>query len=395
MPPPSPLTILHRDGAARCGTITTAHGEFPTPHFMAVGTTGGVKATPSKDVEACGIGVMLGNTYHLMIRPGAERVAELGGLHAFAGWHMPMLTDSGGFQVYSLAHRAKTTEDGVRFASHVDGAPVELSPEASMQTQRLLGADIVMAFDDVPALPATPERLKQATERSMRWALRCQDAFTGTSAQGHAQMLFGIQQGGLDSRMREYSTAELTNIGFAGYAVGGLSVGESSHELQTALGEYVPMLPEDRPRYVMGIGWPKDLLAAIAAGADMFDCVLPTRSARHGLGLTSLGRVILKNQQWARDTQPLDPLCDCYTCSNHSIGYLRHLFTTGEILGHTLLTIHNLRHYARLMELARAAIAAGRYTDWRADVESAIALGRAAWPELSDSERERTSAAWR
>jgi len=347
---------------------------------MAVGTLGGVKAATAAQVRDTGIDIMLGNTYHLMLRPGAEEVAALGGLHAMSGWRGPMLTDSGGFQVFSLAKMAKTTEQGVTFASHIDGSRVELSPEISMETQRVLGADICMAFDDVPALPATSERNREACERSMRWAERCKSSFRGVSEQGSGQLLFGIQQGGLDATMRGYSSRVLTEIGFDGYAVGGLSVGESSEELHRALDSFVEMLPEQSPRYVMGIGWPGDLLQAIACGADMFDCVLPTRCARHGLALTSRGRMTIKAARWASDSMPLDTFCSCYTCTTHSAGYVRHLFRAGEQLAATLLTIHNLAYYATLMREARAEIAAGTYDEWR----EATMVG---WMELGLSGR--------
>jgi queuine tRNA-ribosyltransferase len=365
-----PFSITSTDGRARTGTLRTAHGEVETPTFMAVGTLGGVKAATVDQVRDAGISIVLGNTYHLLLRPSAQSVATMGGLHRMSGWTGPMLTDSGGFQVFSLAKLAKTDENGVSFASHIDGSKLHLSPESSMEAQRLLGADICMAFDDVPALPATPDRNREACERSMRWAERCKAAFTGTSAQGHAQLLFGIQQGGLDPALRAFSSQKLTEIGFPGYAIGGLSVGESPEELHHALDQFVQMLPDAAPRYVMGIGWPQDLLKAIACGADMFDCVLPTRCARHGLALTSRGRINVKASQWADDTGPLDPTCRCFTCATHCMGYVRHLHRAGEQLAATLLTIHNLSYYAALMHGARAAIRTGTFADWRSQTET-------------------------
>jgi queuine tRNA-ribosyltransferase len=364
---PSPITITATDGAARTGTVRTAHGTFETPAFMAVGTVGSVKAVTPEQVRAAGIGVVLGNTYHLMLRPGCETVAALGGLHRFTGFNCPMLTDSGGFQVFSLASRVKSTEGGVEFASHIDGAPLSLSPESSMEAQRLLGADIAMQFDDVPALPSSAERVHEACERSIRWAARSRAAHTGHAHQGHEQLLFGIQQGGLDATLRRRSIDALASQGFDGYAIGGLSVGEAPADMHAAFRAFAPMLPAERPRYIMGIGFPEDLLVAIASGADMFDCVLPTRCARHGLALTSRGRVLIKNAGFARDAGPLDPACSCYTCTTFSLGYLRHLMKSGELLGHTLLTIHNLAYYASLMQGARAAIREQRFAAWHVE----------------------------
>lgn len=363
-------TIEATCGAARAGVLRTSRGDVLTPTFMAVGTLGGVKAMTPAQVKATGTRIMLGNTYHLLLRPGTTTLAHLGGLHRFSGWDGPMLTDSGGFQVFSLAQRAKTTERGVTFASHLDGSQIELSPESSIEAQRQIGADICMAFDDVPALPSSAERNAEACERSMRWAARCKAAFRGESAQGAPQYLFGIQQGGLDAGLRRASTRALVEIGFDGYAVGGLSVGESNEELQVALGEYVPLLPVDKPRYVMGIGWPGDLLQAIASGADMFDCVLPTRNARHGLAFTSHGKVNVKASRNALDVGPLDPRCDCETCTSFSLGYLRHLQHSGEQLAATLLSIHNLHYYATLMRQARETIVSGTFPQWRAETES-------------------------
>lgn len=318
-------------------------------------------------VQEAGIQITLGNTFHLALRPGTDVVAELGGLHRFTNWPGPMLTDSGGFQVYSLAKLAKTTEEGVTFASPVDGRKLLMTPESSMSAQRELGADIIMQFDDVPALPATPERLREATERSLRWALRsrrAQDEAGHRSVHNTPQQLLGIQQGGLDLGERRRSIDGLVEIGFQGYAIGGLSVGEAQEHMYQAFHACADMLPLDKVRYVMGIGYPEDILEAIRAGIDIMDCVLPSRSARHGLALTSRGRVHIKNASLTRDKSPLDPNCDCSTCRNYTRGYLRHLFKAGELLAFTLVTVHNLAYYARLTRDARAAILVGAFDDF-------------------------------
>lgn len=373
--------VLAVDGAARAGVLRTPHGPAHTPTFMAVGTLGGVKALTPAQVRECGIEVVLGNTYHLLVRPGCDTVAALGGLHRFTAWDGPMLTDSGGFQIYSLAANVKTTDAGVEFSNHVDGGRLALTPESAVDAQRLLGADIIMQLDDVPQLPAAAARLQEATERSLRWAGRCKAAFKGGSAQGTPQMLFGIQQGGLDAALRRHSIDGLTAIGFDGYAIGGLSVGESKAEMHAALDAFAPMLPAETPRYVMGVGYPDDVLAAVAAGMDMMDCVVPTRSARHGLAFTSTGRVQLRNARHAQDDAPLDAACTCYTCRFFSRGYLRHMVMSDEILGHTLLTLHNLAYYATLMNDARRAILEGRLAAYRRQVE-------AGWGAAQDKETD-------
>lgn len=334
---------------------------------MAVGTHGSVKALLPSQVRDAGIGIVLANTYHMLVRPGQEVVRDLGGLHQMTGWDGPMLTDSGGFQVFSLASRVKTTEEGVTFASHVDGSPIAMTPESCMETQGMLGADIIMQLDDVPKLPATPARELESMERSLRWAARAREAFEarkGVSAQGHQQLLFGIQQGGLNDELRQRSINGLTSVGFDGYAVGGLSVGETKEEMHAAFHRYLPMLPTDRPRYVMGVGFPEDILEAVAAGVDMMDCVLPTRVARHGMALTSRGRVNLKNKKHERDLGPIDPECSCIACTNFSRGYLRHMVRQEEILGFTLITLHNLTYYMKLMKESRAAILAGEFSSY-------------------------------
>jgi len=353
-------------GAARAGRLRTDHGEVETPVFMAVGTQGTVKGVTPDQLAATGTRVVLGNTYHLMLRPGADAVAALGGLHAMACWQGPMLTDSGGFQVFSMGDTNKVTEEGCLFKNHLDGSQELLTPERSMEIQHKLGADIVMQFDDVPALPATPERTADTMRRSVRWLDRCKTALPAHSAQGRRQRLFGIVQGGLDLALRAESARDLVARDLPGYAIGGLSVGETKGEMNAVLGAVTPLLPTGRPRYLMGVGFPEDILAAIGQGVDMFDCVLPTRCARHSLVFTSRGRLRMKNAAHATDRAPLDPACGCYTCANFSRGYLRHLIMAGEILGMTLLTIHNLHFYASLMDQAGKAIRQGRYAQFAA-----------------------------
>jgi queuine tRNA-ribosyltransferase len=355
------------NGAARAGVLRTDHGEAQTPVFMAVGTQGTVKGcTPEQLVDA-GVSVVLGNTYHLMLRPGADVVADLGGLHAMSRWSGPMLTYSGGYQVFSLGDTNKVTEDGCTFRNHLDGREELLTPERSMEIQHKLGADIVMQLDDVPALPATAEREADTMRRSVRWLDRCIAALPQQSAQAKRQRLFGIVQGGVTPALRIESANELVARDLPGYAIGGLSVGETKRQMEEILGVVTPLLPRDKPRYLMGVGFPEDMLAAIGLGVDMFDCVLPTRSARHSLVFTGRGRLRMRNARHARDTGPLDPECGCYTCQSYSRGYIRHLMMAGEMLGMTLLTIHNLYFYTSLMRLAREAIVKGRYADFAAE----------------------------
>ena len=365
------FAITSRDGRARAGVLRLPRGEIRTPAFMPVGTAATVKAMLPESVRATGADVLLGNTYHLMLRPGAERVARLGGLHRFMGWERPILTDSGGFQVMSLAGLRKLSETGVTFRSHVDGSKHHLSPETSMEIQRLLGSDIVMAFDECPALPATEEAVARSMRLSMRWAQRSRDAFGDRP--GHA--LFGIQQGGVTRELRDESAAALRAIGFDGYAIGGLAVGEGQEAMFGVL-DYAPgSLPDDRPRYLMGVGKPDDIVGAVRRGVDMFDCVLPTRSGRNGQALTRRGSVNLRNARHADDPRPLDPDCACPCCRGYSRGYLHHVVRSGEIIAAMLLTWHNLHYYQELMEGLRAAIAAGRLEAFAAGFEAERAAG--------------------
>jgi len=348
--------ILARDGAARMGRLVTAHGTVETPAFMPVGTAGTVKAMTPEGVAATGARIVLGNTYHLMLRPGAERIAALGGLHRFMNWPHAILTDSGGFQVMSLAALRKITEEGVSFRSHLDGSSHLLTPERSIQIQHLLGADITMAFDECTPFPATREAVEASMELSMRWALRSRAAFT--AREGHG--IFGIVQGGVHEDLRRRSAARLVDIGFDGYAVGGLAIGEGQATTFAMVEASVPGLPEDRPRYLMGVGKPGDIVGAVRRGVDMFDCVLPTRSGRTGQAFTRAGTLNLRNARHAEDTAPLDPLCRCPACTGFSRAYLHHLTKAREILASMLLTTHNLTYYADLMADLRAAIGEGR-----------------------------------
>ncbi len=354
--------IQARDGYARSGTITTPRGDIRTPAFMPVGTAATVKAMLPGSVRETGADILLGNTYHLMLRPGAERVARLGGLHRFMNWDRPILTDSGGFQVMSLAGLRKLTEEGVTFASHIDGARHLLSPERSMEIQRLLGSDIVMCFDDCPALPATDDVVALSMRRSMRWAARSRDAFGDRP--GHA--LFGIQQGGVNIDLRAESADSLRAIGFDGYAVGGLAVGEGQDEMFRVLDHTHAQLPDDRPRYLMGVGKPDDIVGAVARGIDMMDCVLPSRSGRTGQAWTRRGAVNVKNARHADDPRPLDADCTCPACTGYSRAYLHHVFRAGEIISSMLLTWHNLHYFQEIMAGMRAAIAAGTFDNWQA-----------------------------
>ncbi|MFD1880400.1 tRNA guanosine(34) transglycosylase Tgt [Paracoccus pacificus] len=349
------FAVAATDGRARTGVIDTPRGQIRTPAFMPVGTAATVKAMLPESVRATGADILLGNTYHLMLRPGAERIARLGGLHRFMNWERPILTDSGGFQVMSLADLRKLTEDGVTFASHVDGSRHFLSPETSMEIQRLLGSDIVMAFDECPALPATEERQAEAMRLSMRWARRSRDAFGDRP--GHA--LFGIMQGGVIRHLREESAEALRGIGFDGYAIGGLAVGEGQEAMFGVL-DYAPdLLPGDKPRYLMGVGKPDDIVGAVQRGVDMMDCVLPSRSGRTGQAWTRRGQVNIKNARHADDPRPLDEACTCPACTGYSRAYLHHVFRAGEMISGMLLTWHNLHYFQELMQGLRGAIAAG------------------------------------
>jgi queuine tRNA-ribosyltransferase len=359
------------DGAARSGVIQTSRGDIRTPAFMPVGTAATVKAMLPSSVRATGADILLGNTYHLMLRPSAERIAALGGLHRFMNWDGPILTDSGGFQVMSLAALRKLTEEGVRFSSHIDGSKHMLSPERSMEIQKLLGSDIVMAFDECPALPATDAEVAKSMALSMRWAQRSRDAFGDRP--GHA--LFGIMQGGVTRDLREESAKALTNIGFDGYAVGGLAVGEGQEAMFGVL-DYAPgFLPSDKPRYLMGVGKPDDIVGAVQRGIDMMDCVLPSRSGRTGQAWTGMGAINLKNARHKDDPRPLEEGCTCPACTGYSRAYLHHVVKADEIIGSMLLTWHNLHYYQQLMAGLRDAIAAGALDGFVADFHAQRAAG--------------------
>jgi queuine tRNA-ribosyltransferase len=352
--------ISATDGAARAGVITMRRGEIRTPTFMPVGTAATVKAMRPEEVRASGADVILGNTYHLMLRPGAERVAKLGGLHKFMAWERPILTDSGGYQVMSLSDLAKTSEDGVRFKSHLDGSTHMLTPERSIDVQRLLGSDIVMAFDQLVPTTSTAQAQREAMERSMRWAKRSREEFDRGGEHAEGAAIFGIQQGALDRTLRRASADALIGIGFDGYAVGGLAVGEGQEAMLGCLDFAVDMLPADRPRYLMGVGKPDDIVEAVVRGIDMFDCVLPTRSGRTGQAFTADGSLNLRNARFAEDPEPIEPGCPCPACTTFERAYVHHLVKSGEILGAMLLTQHNLWFYQRTMEGLRDAIAAQR-----------------------------------
>lgn len=365
------FTVAATDGKARTGVIFTPRGEIRTPAFMPVGTAATVKAMMPESVAATGADILLGNTYHLMLRPTAERIDRLGGLHRFMNWDKPILTDSGGFQVMSLTALRKLNEDGVRFKSHIDGSEHWLTPERSMEIQRLLGSDIVMCFDECPALPATEAEVAKSMRLSMRWAQRSRDAFGDRP--GHA--LFGIMQGGVTQELREESAGALKAIGFDGYAIGGLAVGEGQEAMFGVL-DYAPgTLPEDKPRYLMGVGKPDDIVGAVVRGVDMMDCVLPSRSGRTGQAWTRRGQVNIKNARHQDDPRPLDEDCTCPACRNYSRAYLHHVFRAQEIISSMLLTWHNLHYYQELMAGLRAAISEGRLSDFVAAFEAQRAEG--------------------
>ncbi|MBX3411356.1 MAG: tRNA guanosine(34) transglycosylase Tgt [Pirellulales bacterium] len=372
------FSVHHRDAgsAARRSTLQTSHGPVEMPAFMPVGTQGTVKGITVDQLSATGAHMILGNTYHLTLRPGEEIVAELGGLHAFMGWPGPILTDSGGFQIFSLAQRARISEQSAVFRSHIDGSVVELSPERAVKIQETLGSDIAMVLDHVVALPNTRDKISEAMQRSVRWAERCRKA-----ASRPEQAQFAIVQGGLDIELRLQCTEKLLAIGFDGYAVGGLSVGETPDEMYHILSHTVAALPADKPRYLMGVGRPEDLLEAVGHGIDMFDCVMPTRNGRNALAFTDQGVRRLRNLKYQRDDRPLEEGCPCPAC-RHSRGYLRHLFMAGEMLGPILLTAHNLTYYQRVMADAREAIAADRFVEYRQAKHQSWAAGdEAASPE--------------
>lgn len=361
------FTVEAADGNARTGRIVMRRGEIRTPAFMPVGTAATVKAMKPEAVRATGADIILGNTYHLMLRPGAERVARLGGLHKFMNWDRPILTDSGGYQVMSLAELRKLSEDGVEFRSHLDGSKHMLSPERSMEIQRFLGSDIVMAFDECPRTDRPRDEIAASMEMSMRWAKRSRIAFDAGGEHAAGAALFGIQQGALDEELRLRSAQVLTDIGFDGYAIGGLAVGEGQEAMFATLDFAPGQLPQDAPRYLMGVGKPDDLVGAVERGVDMFDCVLPTRSGRNGQAFTWSGPLNLRNAKHAEDPGPLDERCACPTCARYSRAYLHHLHKAGEILGAMLVTEHNLSFYQQLMMEMRAAITAGRFRLFAAD----------------------------
>ncbi|MBD0272819.1 MAG: tRNA guanosine(34) transglycosylase Tgt [Acetobacteraceae bacterium] len=364
-------TLEARDGDARAGVLRTAHGPVETPVFMPVGTAGTVKAMTADAVRCTGARLVLGNTYHLMLRPGAERVEALGGLHRMMDWHGPILTDSGGYQVMSLASLRTMDADGATFRSHIDGTKHRLSPERSVAIQRRLGADITMCFDECTPFPATEAEAARSMRLSMRWAERCREAFAPRDGHG----LFGIVQGGVHPALRAESAAALTGIGFEGYAVGGLAVGEGQDAMFGVLDCTVPLLPADKPRYLMGVGTPADILGAVRRGVDMFDCVIPTRSGRTGRAYTSRGALNLRNARHADDPRPLDPACGCPACARHSRAYLHHLIRADEMLGPMLLTWHNVQYYQDLMRGLRGAILAGRLETHAAALEAGWRAG--------------------
>ncbi len=364
------FSVTHTDGAARRGILRTGHGEIETPVFMPVGTQGAVKALTSQHLDEIGASIILGNTYHLMLRPGDELIARRGGLHTFIGWQKPILTDSGGYQVFSLAERRKIDENGVEFRSHLDGSTHLLTPERAVDIQANLGSDIAMVLDECPALPSTVDVIDASLQLTARWARRCRQRFLERRASAPSAALgsaaqFGIVQGGTFSELRQKSAELTVSIGFEGYAIGGLSVGESNETMYQVVEQTTPHLPAGQPRYLMGVGTPLDIVEAVARGVDMFDCVLPTRNARNGQLLTSEGPVNIQNARYAEDDGPADPACRCYTCRNFSRAYLRHLSMAGEMTGGTLNTLHNLSFYLDTMRRIREAISFGRFADFR------------------------------
>ncbi len=360
MDPVGHFKLEKQVGQARAATLKTARGDIQTPVFMPVGTKATVKGMLPEELRAIGSQIVLGNTYHLHLRPGEEVIQRLGGLHKFMNWPYPILTDSGGFQVFSLSQLNKISEEGVEFRSHLDGAKHFLSPEKSMQIQMALGSDIIMAFDECLKYPATDEEIKISMDLTHRWLKRSKDAMTREQS-----LLFGIVQGGLDIKLRSESLQQITSVDLPGYALGGFSVGEPIEMMHVLVKEVAPMLPQHKPRYLMGVGTPLDLVLAVDAGMDMFDCVMPTRVARNGTLFTWSGRVSIKRTEYKEDPSPLDPECDCYTCQNYSKAYLRHLFLQGEMLSARLNTIHNLHFYLALMKRMRTSILDGTWEEFR------------------------------
>jgi queuine tRNA-ribosyltransferase len=361
---PFSFELIKKDNhtKARLGKITTLHGDIDTPVFMPVGTQGSVKALRPEDLQTSGAQVLLGNTYHLYLRPGHETIRKLGGLHTFMNWPGPILTDSGGFQVYSLGALRKILPDGVMFRSHIDGSKHFLSPQKAVEIQEALGSDIQMCLDECTPYPATHKQTQDSLQLTTQWAKLCREAKTNDD---HA--LFGIVQGGTYMDLRRQSASEIIPIGFDGYALGGVSVGEPKDIMYAITEEIAYLLPEQKPRYLMGVGTPEDIVHAVSQGIDMFDCVIPTRCARHGLLFTNTQKIVIKNARWREDPRPIDETCDCYTCRNYSRAYLRHLYIAGEILAMTLNTIHNIRHYMRLMEKIRTAIREDGLTELKKD----------------------------
>ena len=365
--------LTHTDGLARRGRMTTAHGDVETPAFMPVGTQGAVKGVTHRELDALGAEILLSNTYHLYLRPGDDLIARRGGLHRFIGWSKPILTDSGGYQVFSLSDRRTIDEDGAHFRSHLDGSAHSLTPEKAADIQAQLGSDIAMVLDECLAHPATETAARTSMERTLRWAARARDRFLtlrdtsvpGVTLSNPGQAQFGIVQGGVFPGLREVSAGETAGIGFEAYAIGGLSVGEPPAVMYDVVARTTPCLPADRPRYLMGTGTPEDLVESVARGVDLFDCVLPTRNARNGQLFTSTGRINIKNARYAEDDRPLDPACTCYTCRTCSRAYLRHLFQAGEINSSTLNTLHNLHFYLDTLRQIRDAIVFGRFESFR------------------------------
>ena len=356
------FNIIKKDIAtsARLGTMITPHGMVNTPAFMPVGTQGTVKSMLPEEIKKCGAEIILGNTYHLYLRPGHETIKKLGGLHRFMNWDYPILTDSGGFQVYSLGTLRKILPDGVMFHSHIDGSKHFLTPQKAIEVQEALNSDIMMCLDDCTPYPATLKQTKDSLALTIKWAELCRNA-----KKNENQALFGIVQGGAYLDLRKYAVEKMVKLGFDGYALGGLSVGEPKEMMYEIAGAIAPVLPADKPRYLMGVGTPEDIVFGVACGADLFDCVIPTRSARHGLLFTNSEKIVIKNARWRESDTPLDETCDCYTCKNYSRAYLRHLFVAGEILAMILNTIHNVRHYMRLMEKIRAALDENRFAEFK------------------------------
>ena len=372
------FSIAATDGAARTGTITMQRGEIRTPAFMPVGTAATVKAVKPEGVRAAGADIILGNTYHLMLRPGAERVARLGGLHRFMNWDRPILTDSGGYQVMSLSDLTKVTEEGVAFKSHLDGSRHLLTPERSIEVQRLLGSDIVMQFDQLVPTTSTPKAQMEAMDRSIRWAKRSREEFDRGGDHAERAALFGIQQGALDEELRKRSADGLIEVGFDGYAVGGLAVGEGQEAMLGCLDFAPGQLPADKPRYLMGVGKPDDIVEAVCRGIDMFDCVLPTRSGRTGQAFTADGPINIRNARFAEDPEPIEADCPCPACSSYSKAYVHHLVRSGEILGAMLMTEHNLWFYQRMMAGLRDAIAGARLASHARNFLDRYRAGKAA-----------------